>query len=183
MTKHIAIVLIVLLYSLSAVIEAQSRSVNTPYFSTTIVCENQHIDNNNTSSLKTTSNNKSQLSELSASPDDVFTENTFKFDETMEFHFTAKNILIVTSLFILGLVIGAFGVYYYSKRRVYSILKEERVYYLDYPPLKNEKSIFHYITLFHVLKRRKDTYKRINHELRKAMEQMEAENSKLKQKK
>lgn len=180
MTKHLTLVLIVLLYSLPGVIEAQSRSVNILDYSTILVCQNQRFVNNKTSNLNAANNNNSQLTEFSASTGGVFTENTFNFDETTESHFTAKNILMIILIFIIGLVVGAFGVYYYSKQKVYSILKEERVYYLDYPPLKNEKSIFHYITLFHVLKRRKDTYKRLNHELRKDMEILEAKNSKSK---
>ena len=121
-----------------------------------------------------TDNISSEL--ISTSPKNISNENTFAFDDVSRSVNTTKVTLIVLAIFILGIFIGAWIVFSFSKRKIYSILEEERVYYLDYPPLKTEKSIFHYITLFHVLKRRKDSYKRHNRELQKEMEEMGAAN-------
>lgn len=109
-------------------------------------------------------------------------ENTFQFNEPSKVLITTKMMIIYFLLVLLGVLIGASFVYSFSKRKIYSILREERVYYLDYPPLKSEKSIFHYITLFHVLKRRKDSYKKHNMELKTELESLELENSELKHK-
>ena len=109
-------------------------------------------------------------------PEIASAENTFTFNDLSPSVITTKGVLTIISIFMLGLLVGAWLVFYFTKRKIYSILKEERVYYLDYPPLKTEKSIFHYITLFHVLKRRKDSYKRRNRELQKAIEELETSN-------
>ncbi len=106
----------------------------------------------------------------------------YEFVEQSAMTMNAEDIIIDVFLVLIGALIGGFLVYYYSKRKIYTILEEERVYYLDYPPLKTEKSIFHYITLFHVLKRRKDSYKRLNTGLKKRIEELEAEYINLKEK-
>ena len=109
-------------------------------------------------------------------------ENLYTFDDDPKLFVSTKQSLILLLIFICGVFIGGWIVFYFSKRRIYSILEEERVYYLDYPPLKTEKSIFHYITLFHVLKRRKDSYKNHSRTLKNQMDDMELENQKLKDK-
>ncbi len=113
---------------------------------------------------------------------DASAENMIVFDDASALTISTRVWFILLSVFAVGAFIGAWFVFYFSKRKIYSILQEERIYYLDYPPLKAEKSIFHYITLFHVLKRRKDSYKRLNLQLRKEMEQLESENDELKSK-
>ncbi|MDD2474411.1 MAG: hypothetical protein PHI32_00690 [Dysgonamonadaceae bacterium] len=112
----------------------------------------------------------------------VSAENLYTFDDDPKLFVSTKQSLILLLIFICGGIIGGWIVFYFSKRRIYSILEEERVYYLDYPPLKTEKSIFHYITLFHVLKRRKDSYKNHSRTLKNQMDNMELENQKLKDK-
>lgn len=104
----------------------------------------------------------------------------YEYVEQAAMAMSAKEIVIGVFLIFIGALIGGSLVYYYSKRKIHNILQEERVYYLDYPPLKTEKSIFHYITLFHVLKKRKDSYKRHNTELKMEMDELEAENASLK---
>lgn len=113
---------------------------------------------------------------------DSIAESMIEFDDASELTISTLVWFILLSVFAVGAFIGAWLVFYFSKRKIYSILQEERVYYLDYPPLKSEKSIFRYITLFHVLKRRKDSYKRLNLQLRKEMEQLKSENDELKSK-
>lgn len=114
---------------------------------------------------------------LLATPTAVAAENIFEFDDAPNFTLSTKGVFISVSILIVGMLFGGWLVFFYSKHKIYSILEEERVYYLDYPPLKSEKSIFHFITLFHVLKRRKDSYKRHNAEMKKKLEQLEFENS------
>ena len=109
-------------------------------------------------------------------------ENTFQFNEPSKIFITSRMIILYTMLVLIGVLIGASFVFFFSRSKIYSILSEERVYYLDYPPLKTEKSIFHFITLFHILKRRKDSYKKHNLDLKKELEVLELENSELKQK-
>ena len=113
---------------------------------------------------------------------DASAENMIVFDDASALTISTRVWFILLSVFAVGAFIGAWFVFYFSKRKIYSILQEERIYYLDYPPLKAEKSIFHYITLFHILKRRKDSYKKLNLQLRKEMEQLESENDELKSK-
>lgn len=108
--------------------------------------------------------------------------NIYEYLEQSTVTMSGKEIFIYILLVLIGALIGGFSTFYYSKRKIYSILEEERVYYLDYPPLKTEKSIFHYITLFHILKRRKDSYKRQNKELKKEMNELELEIDRLKEK-
>lgn len=108
--------------------------------------------------------------------------NIYEYLEQSTVTMSGKEIFIYILLVLIGALIGGFSTFYYSKRKIYTILEEERVYYLDYPPLKTEKSIFHYITLFHILKRRKDSYKRQNKELKKEMNELELEIDRLKEK-
>lgn len=103
--------------------------------------------------------------------DNAYEDNTFQFEES-SISFNKTYLFLYSLIFFIGLIIGAFAVFIFSKKKIYKILREERVYYLDYPPLKNEKSIFHYITLFHILKRRKDSYKIRNAQLRQQMEEL-----------
>ena len=107
---------------------------------------------------------------------------TYEYLEQSTVTMSGKEIFIYILLVLIGALIGGFSTFYYSKRKIYTILEEERVYYLDYPPLKTEKSIFHYITLFHILKRRKDSYKRQNKDLKKEMNELELEIDRLKEK-
>lgn len=107
---------------------------------------------------------------------------TYEYLEQSTVTMSGKEIFIYILLVLIGALIGGFSTFYYSKRKIYTILEEERVYYLDYPPLKTEKSIFHYITLFHFLKRRKDSYKRQNKDLKKEMNELELEIDRLKEK-
>lgn len=108
--------------------------------------------------------------------------NIYEYLEQSTVTMSGKEIFIYILLVLIGALIGGFSTFYYSKRKIYTILEEERVYYLDYPPLKTEKSIFHYITLFHILKRRKDSYKRQNKDLKKEMNELELEIDRLKEK-
>ena len=108
--------------------------------------------------------------------------NIYEYLEQSTVTMSGKEIFIYILFVLIGALIGGFLTFYYSKRKIYTILEEERVYYLDYPPLKTEKSIFHYITLFHILKRRKDSYKRQNKELKKEMNELELEIDRLKEK-
>ena len=108
--------------------------------------------------------------------------NIYEYLEQSTVTMSGKEIFIYILLVLIGALIGGFLTFYYSKRKIYTILEEERVYYLDYPPLKTEKSIFHYITLFHILKRRKDSYKRQNKDLKKEMNELELEIDRLKEK-
>ncbi len=107
---------------------------------------------------------------------------TYEYLEQSTVTMSGKEIFIYILFVLIGALIGGFSTFYYSKRKIYTILEEERVYYLDYPPLKTEKSIFHYITLFHFLKRRKDSYKRQNKDLKKEMNELELEIDRLKEK-
>lgn len=107
---------------------------------------------------------------------------TYEYLEQSTVTMSGKEIFIYILFVLIGALIGGFLTFYYSKRKIYTILEEERVYYLDYPPLKTEKSIFHYITLFHILKRRKDSYKRQNKDLKKEMNELELEIDRLKEK-
>jgi len=118
----------------------------------------------------------------STTPQSISAVNTFQFDDSAFSKITTKGVLIVFSIFSVGILLGGWLVFFFSKRKIYSILEEERVYYLDYPPLRSEKSIFHYITLFHILKRRKDSYKSHSSELKKQMDELETENIELKKK-
>lgn len=179
MTKNKTLVLIMILFSFSGLIEAQSLLIDISNISTNIISQFKKPINSNLRTIKTLNNDDFQSAKFTSS-EDILSDNTFKFDKVSKSYNTAKSVLVIASIFIAGLLVGAWGVFYYTRQKIYSILEEERVYYLDYPPLKSEKSIFHYITLFHVLKRRKDTYKRLNYELRKEMELLEAENSQLK---
>lgn len=106
----------------------------------------------------------------------------FEYVEQSAVALSGKEIFIYILLILIGALTGGFLTFYYSKRKIYTILEEERVYYLDYPPLKTEKSVFHYITLFHILKRRKDSYKRQNKDLKKEMNELELEIDRLKEK-
>lgn len=106
----------------------------------------------------------------------------FEYVDQSAMTLSGKEIFLYILLILIGALTGAFLTFYYSKRKIYIILEEERVYYLDYPPLKTEKSIFHYITLFHILKRRKDSYKRHNNDLKKEMNELELEIVRLKEK-
>lgn len=106
-------------------------------------------------------------------------ENVFQFDDYPIPVITTKRVLILFLIFIIGVFLGGWSVFYFSKRKIYSILENEKAYYLDYRPLKTEKSIFRYITLFHVLKKRKDSCKRHNLELRAQMEELENKNKEL----
>lgn len=126
-------------------------------------------------------NYQRDLTQLSSNVN-VSNMNMFEYIEETALAVNGKEILVNIFMLLLGLVIGVWLVYSYSKRKIYTILDEERVYYLDYPPLKTEKSIFHYITLFHVLKRRKDSYKRHNKDLKKRIDELEIENLSLKEK-
>lgn len=107
---------------------------------------------------------------------------TYEYLEQSTVTMSGKEIFIYILFVLIGALIGGFLTFYYSKRKIYTILEEERVYYLDYPPLKTEKSIFHYITLFHILKRRKDSYERQNKDLKKEMNELELEIDRLKEK-
>lgn len=121
------------------------------------------------------------LSKLSSNVN-VSNMSMYEYVEKSALAVNGKETLVNILMLLLGVVIGVWLIYSYSKRKIYTILEEERVYYLDYPPLKSEKSIFHYITLFHVLKRRKDSYKRHNKDLKKQIEELEQENVSLKEK-
>ena len=107
---------------------------------------------------------------------------TYEYLEQSTVTMSVKEIFFFILFVRIGVLIEGFLTFYYSKRKIYTILEEERVYYLDYPPLKTEKSIFHYITLFHILKRRKDSYKRQNKDLKKEMNELELEIDRLKEK-
>lgn len=124
---------------------------------------------------------QNHLSSLAKAPT-LSVENAYEFNDPNKINITTRMILLYTLLVLIGVLIGGWLVFSFSKRKIYSILNEEKVYYLDYPPLKTEKSIFHFITLFHILKRRKDSYKKHNMDLKKELEMLELENSELKKK-
>lgn len=126
-----------------------------------------------------TESNEKEIANLSDSESDL-SISKFEYVDQSAISLSGKEVFIYMALFLIGVFIGGWVTFYYSKKNIYSILDEERVYYLDYPPLKSEKSLFHYITLFHVLKRRKDSYKKHNKELRKEIDSIELENSALK---
>ena len=107
-------------------------------------------------------------------------ENIFEFIEPHKLLITSKMIIGYSLFVLVGILMGALMVFLYSKRKINSILREEKIYYMDYRPLKTEKSIFQYITLFHILKRRKDSYKKHNQQLKIEIESLELENFKIK---
>lgn len=64
------------------------------------------------------------------------------------------------TLFIIGLLLGALIVYFYSRHRIYKILTEEIKYNIEYKNIKEKSYLFNYIRLIEVLKMSKDNKKR-----------------------
>lgn len=71
------------------------------------------------------------------------------------------------TFFVIGLIIGAFVVYYYSRNKIYKILKEENIYYSKRMLNFKKYRFFKYIGLVEQLKISKDKKKEEIEDIRK----------------
>lgn len=68
-------------------------------------------------------------------------------------------ILFGSIIFLVGALIGAFLIYFYSQQSIYKILSNEKCEYIDNLRNYNERFLFTYIDLFAILKKSKDDCK------------------------
>jgi len=73
--------------------------------------------------------------------------------------------IIYILIFLAGLLLGAWIVFLVSKQKIYRILHEETNYYLHKLKNNEESFLFNFLGLVHILKQRKDEYKKEKEEL------------------
>lgn len=138
LTNILVIISFVLIFATNTKSESTQSSYDKESVSDTIKYDNQtEINNSNKSSNQ---NSKSTVAE---------SKSDF------------KNILLQEiTYFVIGLIIGALVVYFYSRHRIHKILSEEKNRYYEMINNKRKCKFFNYIHLVEILKTSKDNKKR-----------------------